>query len=132
MPLGGVEIVFIFISGFITTFVSNTRLLLMIANTCLSMMGMLLVWKLDADNAAGRMVGLTFSVVYAVNLPLSLSVITSNVAGFSKKSVISGLLFVAYCVGNIVGPQCFLSSEAPNYPVCSFAVTTDSGMLIIF
>ncbi|KAF7175522.1 hypothetical protein CNMCM7691_008623 [Aspergillus felis] len=40
----------------------------------------------------------------------------SNVAGFTERSVTSGLLFVAYCVGNIVGPQFFIDSEEPSYP----------------
>ena len=118
MPLGGVEIVFLLICAVATNFIPNARLIMMIFNTCVSMMGMILVWQLDHTNRAGRVVGLALSVAYAINIPLSLSIVTSNVAGFSKKSVISGLIFVAYCVGNIVGPQCFLSSEAPTYQVC--------------
>jgi hypothetical protein len=66
------------------------------------------------------MVGLTLAVVYAINLPISLSIVTSNVAGFSKKSVVSALVFVSYCVGNMVGPQFFLTSEEPSYPVSVF------------
>ncbi|OBT82514.1 hypothetical protein VE02_09591 [Pseudogymnoascus sp. 03VT05] len=116
MPLGGAEIVFILLSAAITTFIPSSRILCMTFNILISMLGMLLVWKLDPENAAGREVGLTLSVVYAVNLPISLSIISSNVAGFSKKSVVTASLFVAYCAGNIVGPQFFLASEAPSYP----------------
>jgi hypothetical protein len=90
---------------------------MMIFNVVVSMIGMLLVWQLDEDNQAGRMAGLTMGAVFAVNIPLSLSLISSNVAGFTKRSVTSALLFVAYCVGNIVGPQVFLDTEEPSYPV---------------
>lgn len=129
MPLGGAEIVFILLSAAITTFIPSSRIICMTFNTLISMLGMLLVWKLDPDNAAGRVVGLTLSVVYAVNLPISLSIISSNVAGFSKKSVVSASLFVAYCAGNIVGPQFFLASEAPSYPVSVYTLSADPWLM---
>jgi hypothetical protein len=89
----------------------------MIFTTLVSMVGMLLVWKLNPNEVVGRVLGLSLSVAYVVNIPLSLSIITSNVAGFTKKSVTSAMLFVGYCIGNIVGPQFFHSYEAPSYPV---------------
>jgi hypothetical protein len=129
MPLGGAEIVFILLSAAITTFIPSSRILCMTFNILISMLGMLLVWKLDPDNAAGLEVGLTLSVVYAVNLPISLSIISSNVAGFSKKSVVTASVFVAYCAGNIVGPQLFLASEAPSYPVSVYALSADPWLM---
>ncbi|KAJ5101272.1 hypothetical protein NUU61_003494, partial [Penicillium alfredii] len=116
MPQGAAEIVFLILSSLAATFIPHSRLLSMVLNTIVAMIGMILVWKLDPNEQVGRMVGLTLAVVYAINLPLSLSVVTSNVAGFSKKSVVSASIFIAYCVGNIVGPQFFYSSEEPTYP----------------
>ncbi|KAL5363352.1 major facilitator superfamily domain-containing protein [Aspergillus floccosus] len=114
---GGVtSVVFLIISAGVATFVPRTRILMMIFNTVVSMVGMLLVWQLDEDNQKGRLTGLSLGAVFAVNIPLSLSIISSNVAGFTKRSVTSGLLFVAYCVGNIVGPQFFIDGEEPSYP----------------
>ncbi|KAJ5812167.1 hypothetical protein N7474_008468 [Penicillium riverlandense] len=115
-PIGGVEIVFLLIVAPIATFVRSTRVLCMIFTTLVSMVGMLLVWKLDPNEVVGRVLGLSLSVAYVANIPLSLSIITSNVAGFTKKSVTSAMLFVGYCIGNIVGPQFFHASEAPSYP----------------
>ncbi|KAJ5198674.1 uncharacterized protein N7498_007791 [Penicillium cinerascens] len=116
MPLGGAEIVFLSLTCLATTFIPKSRIIAMILNTMVSVVGLILVWKLNPNNQAGRTVGLTLAVVYAINMPISLSVVTSNVAGFSKKSVVSALVFVSYCVGNMVGPQFFLSSEEPSYP----------------
>ncbi|KAL4891479.1 major facilitator superfamily domain-containing protein [Aspergillus ambiguus] len=114
---GGVtSVVFLIISAAVATFVPRTRILMMFFNTVVSLIGMLLVWKLDEENRKGRLTGLALGAVFAVNIPLSLSIISSNVAGFTKRSVTSGLLFVAYCVGNIVGPQFFIDSEEPRYP----------------
>jgi hypothetical protein len=120
MPQGGAQIVFLLITSIATTFIPSSRILGMILNTIVSIVGLILIWKLDPNDQVGRMVGLTLAVVYAINLPISLSIVTSNVAGFSKKSVVSSLLFIAYCIGNIVGPQFFLASEEPSYPVSIF------------
>lgn len=117
MPQGGAEIVFLIITSIAVTYIPSSRILGMCFNTIVSIVGLILIWKLDPDNQAGQMVGLTLAIVYAINLPISLSVVTSNVAGLSKKSVVSSLLFIAYCVGNLVGPQFFLASEEPSYPV---------------
>ncbi|OTB00748.1 hypothetical protein M426DRAFT_323993 [Hypoxylon sp. CI-4A] len=48
-------------------------------------------------------------------LPLLLSLVQSNYRGVTKKMTMTALLFIAYCVGNIVGPQLFISSEEPTY-----------------
>jgi MFS family permease len=117
MPLGAAQVVFLVLTAGVATFIPRTRILMMILNTIVSLVGMILVWKLDEDNQKGRLTGLALGAVFAVNIPLSLSIISSNVAGFTKRSATSALLFVAYCVGNIVGPQFFVDSEEPHYPV---------------
>lgn len=35
--------------------------------------------------------------------------------GYTKRVTATALVFLAYCVGNIIGPHAFLSSEAPVY-----------------
>lgn len=51
--------------------------------------------------------GLGFSV--------SLTMVSSNVAGYTKKQLAGAALFTGHCVGNIIGPQTFKSSEVPRY-----------------
>jgi hypothetical protein len=41
--------------------------------------------------------------------------IPSNVAGKTKRTVVSSATFVSYCVGNIVGTQVFRANDAPKY-----------------
>ena len=41
--------------------------------------------------------------------------VSSNVAGYTKKQLTGAVLFTGYCVGNIIGPQTFKSSEKPGY-----------------
>lgn len=117
MPQGAAQIIFLILTSLAVTWIPHSRVLAQIFNTLVSVVGMLLIWKLNPEEQVGRMVGLSIGIVYAINLPISLSIVTSNVAGFSKKSVVSSLLFISYCVGNVIGPQFFLASEEPSYPV---------------
>ncbi|KAH7305873.1 major facilitator superfamily domain-containing protein [Stachybotrys elegans] len=49
-------------------------------------------------------------------MPLNMALVQSNYRGVTKKMTITALLFLAYCAGNIAGPQFFDSTEAPKYP----------------
>lgn len=118
MPIGAAQIVFLCLTSSIASFVPRTRILMIILNCVTTMLGLILVWKLDESNAKGRLAGLALGSVSGVNVPLALSLISSNVAGFTKRSVTSALLFIVYCVANIVSPQFFLESEEPRYGVC--------------
>jgi hypothetical protein len=75
------------------------------------------MFGLDRSRKVPRLAGYCLTVAYVANLPLSVSLVTSNIAGFTKKSTTMAMIFIAYCVGNIAGPQFFLDYEAPNYPV---------------
>ncbi|CAI7595373.1 unnamed protein product [Penicillium viridicatum] len=115
MPIGGAQLVFLLLTSGFASVVPKSRIIMMIVNTAVSMIGMLLIWKLDGGNQTGKMTGLCLGGVFAANIPLSLSIISSNVAGFTKKSTVSALMFAAYCIGNIAGPQFFIPSEEPLY-----------------
>lgn len=43
---------------------------------------------------------------------MSLTMISSNVAGYTKKQLTSAVVFIGFCAGNIAGPQTFITSEA--------------------
>ncbi|KAL4793555.1 major facilitator superfamily domain-containing protein [Aspergillus venezuelensis] len=47
-------------------------------------------------------------------LPLTMSLAQTNYKGVTKKMTMTGSMFVAYCVGNIVGPHLFEASAAGN------------------
>lgn len=119
MPSGAAQIFFLALTSAVATYVRGTRIAMMVLNTSVSLLGMLLVWQLDESHRTGRVVGLSLAAAFGANVPLALSLISSNVAGFTKRSVTGSLMFVAYCLGNIVGPQFFFEYEAPDYPVCS-------------
>ncbi|KAI1622124.1 major facilitator superfamily domain-containing protein [Exophiala viscosa] len=51
----------------------------------------------------------------AASAGIMYSLLASNVAGYTKKTVSGALFFTAYCVANIVSPQTFIATQAPHY-----------------
>lgn len=39
----------------------------------------------------------------------------SNVGGYTKRTTATAFVFLAYCIGNVIGPHGFIGSEAPIY-----------------
>jgi len=75
-------------------------------------------------------VGVHLFAVYFVNViatsaSILYSLLASNVAGYTKKTIVSTAFFISYSLGNIISPQTFLQSEAPRYPT-GIAVTLAS------
>ncbi|TKY90078.1 hypothetical protein EX895_000076 [Sporisorium graminicola] len=55
------------------------------------------------------------SILYALQSFLMWALMPSIIAGRTKKTVVSTLCFMGYCVGNMIGPQVFRASDAPRY-----------------
>lgn len=68
----------------------------------------------------GRLVALWLCYFQGLGFSMSLTMVSSNVAGYTKKQLTGALLFTGYCVGNIIGPQTFISSEARKHPCFPF------------
>lgn len=82
-----------------------------------SLVGMIMVYTVSDEDKYTRLAGIWLSNIFAADIPMALSLITSNVGGFTKKATVSAMMFIGYCVGNIIGPQFFYASQAPKYPV---------------
>ncbi len=124
MPIGASQLIALVIMSTLATVTRVYRLALMITTCIVSMIGIILVMSLSVPN--GRLVGVYLADTFAANIPISLSLIASNVGGFTKRSTINGMLFIGYSVGNIVGPQMYLAHEAPGYKVRCLSGPTSS------
>ncbi|KAL4907802.1 hypothetical protein BDW74DRAFT_166435 [Aspergillus multicolor] len=95
----------------------NQRMYIMIASCLLPFVG-LLVMSLLPNMAQYKWVKwgmFMMTVVFSLALFLGWSLITSNIAGQTKRTVASSLTLIAYCVGNMVGAQVFRTKDAPRY-----------------
>lgn len=68
----------------------------------------------DSTRSA-HLFAITIIPVVATSAGILYSLLASNIAGYTKKSVTGILFFSANAVANIVSPQTFLSSQAPRY-----------------
>ncbi|KAJ0279587.1 hypothetical protein CBS470a_009199 [Colletotrichum nupharicola] len=55
------------------------------------------------------------TVPFVLGLFLAWTLIPSNTAGRTKRTITSSFTFVGYCVGNMVGSQIFKEKDAPKY-----------------
>ncbi|KAL0574003.1 hypothetical protein V5O48_007947 [Marasmius crinis-equi] len=65
--------------------------------------------------SAGRLVCYYLTGSYQCSYVLGLSLITSNVAGQTKKQVLAAMIWLGACVGNIAGPFFYRGQDAPYY-----------------
>jgi fatty acid desaturase len=62
---------------------------------------------------------------------LSMSMITRNIAGQTKKTVVVAANFIAWATGNAIGPQVFLSWDSPRYLI-AFSTHMGCYVLLVF
>ncbi|KAL4791882.1 MFS general substrate transporter [Aspergillus venezuelensis] len=117
LPRNGMYVVvFIAVALYLRRF-QNQRMYIMIISCILPCVGML-VMSLLPNTAQYKWVKwgmFDMTVVFSLALFLGWSLITSNIAGRTKRTVVSSLTLIAYCVGNMVGAQVFRTSDAPRY-----------------
>ncbi|KAE8162625.1 major facilitator superfamily domain-containing protein [Aspergillus tamarii] len=113
IPTGAVHAIFALGSTYLASRFPNIRCVLLAGCTLIALIGSIIVYA--ADSTGVRLFGLYLFVAYAAGIPMTLSMVSSNVAGFTKKATVSAMMFIAYCTGNIIGPFLFFAHEAPVY-----------------
>ncbi|KAH7026368.1 major facilitator superfamily domain-containing protein [Microdochium trichocladiopsis] len=115
LPLSSVQVVSQLFCGFLASKVTNSRLHVATAAMIPPIIGTCLINQLDPSNKWGRLAGVWLLGSYPVGFMVILGLLSTNIAGSTKRSVASGWVFVCYCIGQIAGPQFFKSTEAPSY-----------------
>ncbi|EMC95848.1 hypothetical protein BAUCODRAFT_506279 [Baudoinia panamericana UAMH 10762] len=113
-PGGAVEVVTLILGGYLGDRFGN-RIAIASLGLCLSIIGMCLIVGLPLDNLHGRLAGYYLTQASAMPFVAFLSLISSNIAGYTKKTTVAALYLIGYCVGNIIGPQTFRPKDAPRY-----------------
>ncbi|RSM19572.1 hypothetical protein CDV31_001459 [Fusarium ambrosium] len=126
MPMGAILAFFAIGSSYLCSRFNGYRTIVGAALSLISLTGSILVRF--GPNQGSRLLGLWLFVAFAAGFPISLSLIASNVAGFTKKSVASAMMFFCYAAGNIIGPFLFFPREAPEYASGFLATTICFGI----
>ncbi|KAF2266471.1 MFS general substrate transporter [Lojkania enalia] len=117
-PLGGLCLIDILLCGYLCSKFKDIRIILLILNCFPVIAGCVMIWKSKwTYHAAAPVVGYSITGTFGAVVSLTIVIGMSNVAGATKKSAMAAAIFVAYCVGNIVGPQ-LINSKRKNehYP----------------
>ncbi|PVI00238.1 putative allantoate permease [Periconia macrospinosa] len=107
------------LSGIGLSFLAATtrkyRIALVTTSILLPLLGAVLCYALPRDNLAGQLVGLYILYTYWAPYVTLVSIYQANTAGHTKKIVLFAFYFIAWAIGNIIGPQTFRQSQAPVY-----------------
>ncbi|TKA24208.1 hypothetical protein B0A50_05972 [Salinomyces thailandicus] len=88
--------------GFVVPSFVGTIVLMTVANT-------------NTATEAGLLISYYICLSFWAAQTLAMSMLTRNVAGQTKRSVAVAMNFIAWAAGNAIGPQVFLSWDAPRY-----------------
>ncbi|KAJ5899885.1 hypothetical protein N7495_004629 [Penicillium taxi] len=132
IPSHVIQILSLLISGLIATKTKDLRLIIMSFCVIPSIIGTALVYTLPHTNQWGRVVSIWIIYTNSASLAVSFSVIGGNVVGFTKKTTTTFVLFLGYCIGNLIAPQFFLSREEKSgYPTAIIAMIVSFAALFI-
>ncbi|KAJ5618838.1 Major facilitator superfamily domain general substrate transporter [Penicillium lagena] len=130
MPEHAIQLVSILLAGVICSYFGRGRCIAMILSNICVLVGSVLLYTLPTERKLSRLGAVYSLLTCTVSYIMCMSMISSNIAGFTKKMTVSVFIFIGYCIGQIITPQFFISSEAPTYPTGFRAYFVTSAMMI--
>ncbi len=115
MPGSAFGLFFVLAGTYICHRVKYSRCIVAAALQLVALVGCIMVYASPISDKWTRLGGIWLFPAYAAGFPLSLSIIGSDIAGYTKKTTVLAILFIGYCAGNIAGPQLFIAKEGPTY-----------------
>ncbi|CAI6340734.1 unnamed protein product [Periconia digitata] len=115
LPTGAFELVLVPLAGLAAGYFRNSRCAVL-AIICLPPLAGLIGIRLTPLTHRWSLVGCTW-LQYLIGGPVILcwNLLTTNIAGHTKRSTANGLWFLFYAAGNIAGANIFFAREAPRY-----------------
>jgi len=113
-PGGAVEVVALIVVGWAGDRYRN-RILLSMTGLITALIGVILIVALPLNNNGGRLAGYYLTQASPTPFVALLSLISTNVAGYTKKTTVAALFLIGYCVGNIIGQSAARPVKQPIY-----------------
>ncbi|KAI0534760.1 major facilitator superfamily domain-containing protein [Xylaria digitata] len=126
-----VNIVALLIGGTIILNIPNSRLATATVANLLCTISAAALGFLPQSNTWGRLVSFWLVNSQSVGFTVSLTTISSNMAGYTHRSFASALIFTAYCWGNFAGPFVVKQSEAPTYTGATIGLLVGYGIKFV-
>lgn len=122
IPASVVSMVSIALTGYLAGHYRQVNCILIVVVVALAMAGSALIYARSHVPKGGQLFGYFLLETGPAVLPLVMSLVQANFRGVTKKMTVTAMMFIAYCAGNIAGPQFFKTSEAPLYPTAFRAI----------
>ncbi|KAI0015885.1 major facilitator superfamily transporter [Xylariomycetidae sp. FL0641] len=131
IPQGGFQVFYILTGTYLASRFRNSRTFIMALYVVPTIIGTSLVWKLDReDHKSGLLVSYYIIGSFVASLVVALQMPAANLGGYTKRVTGTALVFLAYCVGNVIGPHAFLEEESPTYPTgCKVIIGCAAGQI---
>ncbi|KAL4954529.1 allantoate permease [Aspergillus filifer] len=130
MPPGAMSTLSGILLSFLAAGTRKYRTPLVAVSILLPLLGAVLCYALPRDNLAGQLVGLYILYTYWAPYVTLVSVYQANIAGHTKKNVLYAWFYIAWAIGNIIGPQTFREDQAPAYTGGTVAMIVCYGVAI--
>ncbi|KAG0644006.1 major facilitator superfamily domain-containing protein [Tuber brumale] len=113
-PSGAVQVVSCLLFGWLADKYQN-RMALATGAMLISLLGFALAVALPRSNLSGNLASYYIISASPAAFILLVSCISSNVAGYTKKTTVNAIVFIAYCAGNLIGPHTVDLADGPMY-----------------
>ncbi|ORY21526.1 putative allantoate permease [Naematelia encephala] len=94
----------------------------------------ILLHVIPRSNVGGSLGSLFIIYFYWAPYIVMSTVVIANTGGYTKKTIVYGIAYCGYLVGNIIGPQTFIATQAPDYTggVVAMLVCYCVAIILIF
>ncbi|KAK8152135.1 major facilitator superfamily domain-containing protein [Phyllosticta citrichinensis] len=130
-PAGAVEIIALIGCGYLGDKIGS-RLLISTSGLLASILGVALIIGLPESMNVGRLIGYYLTGSAATSFVALLSLLGTNVAGYTKKTTVGALYLIGYCVGNIIGPQTFRGNNYETAEIIILVCYSVAVLIVVF
>ncbi|KAG7451888.1 MFS general substrate transporter [Guyanagaster necrorhizus] len=110
-----VQIAALIVGGVITLNVRNSRLMAATAANIICVVSAACMAYLPREHVWQRLVSFWLVNCQSVGFSVGLVMVSSNMGGYTHRTLASAAIFTAYCFGNVAGPFVVKQSQAPFF-----------------
>lgn len=125
LPGGAFALICTLFGGLLNSYVPGILCLTSILALLPGLAGMIGIATISLDHRLALTACAWLQNVFVLAIILNWTLVTTNIAGNTKRATVNGVLFVSFGCGNIIGPFLFLPAEKPRYLT---AIKTLAGM----
>ncbi|KAJ7830731.1 major facilitator superfamily domain-containing protein [Mycena olivaceomarginata] len=123
------QIVALIIGGVITLNFKDTRLIATTAANIICVVAAATMAYLPRHMVWSRLVSFWLVNCQSVGFAVSLVMVSSNMGGYTHRTIASGVIFTAYCFGNVAGPFVYTDFASSKQSQAPFYVDATVGLL---